>query len=152
MRRLSSELYPSDDELEQATARLHPPVTSTAAEARERAVVFPDVSDDKKLSAQEYALYKLRLKLKHKQTDAAFNKETKFLRTFAGGDNVPSYAMCKRIVKMEDPIDYMIRRYIFVLSIIDVGSRLNKMNGQITKMTYVVTSRGTGALAVRGVS
>mmetsp|Transcript_10883 Transcript_10883/g.45312 ORF Transcript_10883/g.45312 Transcript_10883/m.45312 type:complete len:175 (-) Transcript_10883:1555-2079(-) len=108
MRRLSSELYPSDDELEQATARLHPPVTSTAAEARERAVVFPDVSDNKKLSAREYALYKLRFKLKHKQTDAAFNKETKFLRTFAGGDNVPSYEMCKKIVKMEDPMDYTI--------------------------------------------
>ena len=108
MQRLSSELYPSDDELEQATAILHPVVTSTAAEARERAVVFPDVSDDKKLSAREYALYKLRFKLKHKQTDAAFHKETKFLRTFAGGDNVPSYEMCKKIVKMEDPMDYTI--------------------------------------------
>mmetsp|Transcript_11717 Transcript_11717/g.53013 ORF Transcript_11717/g.53013 Transcript_11717/m.53013 type:complete len:933 (+) Transcript_11717:161-2959(+) len=108
MQRLSSELYPSDDELEQTAASLHPVVTSTAAEARERAVVFPDVSDDKKLIAQEYALYRLRFKLKHKQTDAAFNKETKFLRTFAGGANVPSYEMCKKIVKMEDPMDYTI--------------------------------------------
>ena len=117
MQRLSSELYLSDDELEQTAARLHPVVTSTAAEARETAVVFPNVTDNKKLSAKEYALFRSRFKLKHKQTDAAFNKETKFLRAFAGGDNFLLMRCARKSSKWRTP---WITRYFFVLSIIDV--------------------------------
>ena len=105
---LASSLYDSDDE---SAAPSSLPVEATTP-AQQRAETVVNLGAPNKLTAKEYALFAMQHKLKDGLSDHAFNIYTRFLQNFFtdgdGNSDVPSYVTCKKILEMEDAMDYTV--------------------------------------------
>ena len=109
IQRCALSIYDSEDESGDPSSL--PVEATTPAQQRAETVVNPGAQT--KLTAKEYALFQMQHKLKDGLSDRAFNINTKFLQKFftvgdGNSDDVPSYVTCKKILEMEDAMDYTV--------------------------------------------